>query len=519
MVLFVAMIYSPAQMYAQEKQPVAPTREINRIGDQPVENEAELDLTAPLPDPATRPKVETPEERAARLAAERQKRLTGLLASADQAMKEGRIDQPERDCAWYYYRQAMDLEPENAIALEGLREVQRAMIERAGEYARELDFETASRILDDASLVLDEPRIIEQAHEDMSEFREEYAAELEVAAVTAMDAGHFDQAERSLIKLVALGGMDTVIAQLRRRMEEAKVYGGLKPGQVIRDHFIMDSFWTPESVIVKAGSFVMGSSAFEEGRRENEGPEHRVTFRRGFAIGRTEVTVKQFRQFVNKTGYMTDAEKTGFSTVYDNYSGRLTRKDDMTWELDYEGREASDSRPVIHVSWNDASAYAKWLSRGTGKPYRLPTEAEFEYVLRGGRTSLYWWGDGSPERAVENLTGENDSSRGRRQWETFFSGYHDRHWGPAPVASFEPNPFGLFDIGGNVAEWTMDCWHDSYIRAPLNGTAWVNPGCEYRVVRGGYWASSPVQARSAYRMKASPSGRGARIGFRIARDL
>ena len=174
---------------------------------------------------------------------------------------------------------------------------------------------------------------------------------------------------------------------------------------------------------------------------------------------------------------------------------------------------------MVDVSWADAVAYAAWLSLQTGQRYRLPSEAEWEYAARAGTATRFWWGDGTPDSTVENLTGEGDLSRSRRQWETFFEDYNDRHWGPAPAASFEPNPFGLYDIGGNVAEWVMDCWHDSYIRAPADGGAWVNPGCEMRVLRGGYWASSPDQARSAYRLGAKPSVRDARVGFRIARDL
>jgi formylglycine-generating enzyme required for sulfatase activity len=517
--LFAAALVQPAILCAQEKPAKAPTREINRIGDQPVAKEAELDLTVPAPDPATIKPVETPEQKAARLAEQREQQLQDNLAAARQALEEGRIDQPEQDSAWTWYREALDLDPQNAEALAGLDEVQKRMIDKAGEFARELDFEMADRVLDDAALVRDDQRRIDRAKADIRAFREEYAAEMEISAVTAMDAGDFDQAEHALIDLIALGGMDTVVNQLRRRMEEAKVYGGLKPGQVIRDHFINEPFWSPESVIVQAGSFHMGSDAFEEGRRDNEGPRHRVTFRRGFAMGQTEVTVRQFRAFVEKTRFLTDAEKLGYSNVYDHYSGRLARRDDVTWKMDYEGRKAADDLPVVHVSWNDAVAYTRWLARGTGKPYRLPTEAEFEYVLRAGKTSLYWWGDGTPPEVVENLTGEGDTSRGRRKWETFFENYHDRHWGPAPVRSFPANPFGLHDIGGNVGEWVMDCWHDNYTRAPVDGSAWVNPGCNQRVVRGGYWASSPVQARSAYRMKASPAARGARIGFRIVRDL
>ena len=493
-------------------------QEMQRLGDKPVENEYELDVTVP-PTRVVPPKPETPEERATREASERAAAISQNLAAGDRAFAAGRVDQPPGDSAWFHYRAAQDLDPENAQAAEGLARVQQNMIQRALGYARDMDFESADRLLEDASMVLRDGSAVDQAYEDVREIRLEHAGDLEIAAVRAMDNGEFDQAERLLIELIALGDMDVTVNQLRRRLEEARVYGGFKPGQTIRDHFMHTATWTPESIIVLAGSFVMGSSAFEDGRQENEGPEHRVTFRRGFAIGRTEVTVEEFRNFVERTGYKTDAEKFGNSTVYDHYSGRLTETDHVSWKQDYEGRKARDDEPVVHVSWNDAQAYVRWLASGTGKAYRLPTEAEFEYALRGGKTTRYWWGDGSPKRTVENLTGEKDISRSQRQWSTFFEGYSDKYWGPAPVASFEANPFGLFDIGGNVGEWVTDCWHDTYIRAPTDGSAWVNPGCKLRVIRGGFWASSPEQARSAYRVSAVPERRDARIGFRIARDL
>lgn len=514
-VLFVLGALLARDALAQDAEKERQGSDFKRLGGQPVENEPVLDLSLPEPEK----KVESPAARQARLELEREISIKTHLEEARKAMRAGRIDQPVENSAWTHYRETLRLDPANPTALDGLGDVQQEMVNRAVLYARELDFETADRILDDASLVREDRTAILQAQEEIAEFRAQYAAELEIRAVTAMDQGRFDQAERALIGLVALGNMDTEVNKLRRRMEEARIYGGLKPGQVIRDHFMNAGFWTPESVIIEAGSFMMGSKAFEDGREDNEGPQHRVAFRRGFALGRTEVTVGQFRQFVEKTGYRTDAEKLRYSMVYDHYSGRLARRDGMNWKLDYEGREANDDLPVVHVSWNDAAAYTHWLSRGTGKPYRLPTEAEFEYAMRGGKTTVYWWGDGSPSSVVENLTGEHDISRSRRQWETYFDNYNDRFWGPAPAATYPTNPFGLHDIGGNVAEWVADCWHDSYIRAPADGSAWVNPGCAQRVVRGGYWASSPEQARSAFRLKASPTLRDARVGFRIARDL
>jgi formylglycine-generating enzyme required for sulfatase activity len=513
--LFLSGIFPAGPACAQDPEESAQSSGFKRLGDQPVENEPTLDLS--LPDPQK--KVESAAERQARLERDRLQQINHHLDAADKAMKAGRIDQPIENSAWTHYSNTLKLDPDNAVALEGLVAVQQAMVDLAVDYANDLDFETADRILEDAELVRDDQASILAARNEIAQFRATHAAELEAQAVTAIDTGQFDRAERALIGLVALGDMDTEVNRLRRRMEEARVYGGLKPGQVIRDHFMDGGGWSPESVIVVAGNFMMGSTAFEEGRRDTEGPQHRVVFRKGFAIGRTEVTVGQFRQFVEKTGYRTDAEKVGHSMIYDHQSGRLTRRNKVDWEYDYEGRQAEDELPVVHVSWNDATAYVRWLARGTGKPYRLPTEAEFEFALRAGRSTRYWWGDGTPSRTVENLTGEKDMSRSRRQWETYFDNYGDRHWGPAPAGSLEPNPFGLYDIGGNVAEWVMDCWHDSYARAPVDGSAWVNPGCSQRVVRGAYWASSPDQARSAYRLSGAPTLRDARVGFRIARDL
>ncbi len=446
-------------------------------------------------------------------------KVEGQLEAARKAMVENRIDQPDNNCAWFFFRQVLDSAPENVEAQEGLISVQQFIIERALEQAKVRDFDSAERSLEDAELVWHDRQLVDQARERVEQFKNERAGTLEESAVKAMDSGQFEAAERYLIDLVALGGQDERINALRRRLEEARIYGGFKPGQIIRDHFMKGGTWAPESVVVLAGSFMMGSTEFDQGRVENEVPQHRVTFRRGFAIGQREVSVAEFRAFVNQTKYRTDAERFGSSTVYDQYSGRLMSKSDVNWQMDYEGNPAEPTYPVIHVSWNDANAYVKWLAQGTGKSYRLPSESEFEYALRGGTTTKYWWGNGSPDKVVENLTGDGDSSRGRRRWSVAFPNYTDKYWGPAPVTSFLPNPFGLYDTSGNVGEWVRDCWHDSYVRAPLDGSAWINPGCTDRVIRGSYWASSPENTRSPYRLFAKPDYRDARTGFRIARDL
>ncbi len=409
--------------------------------------------------------------------------------------------------------------PDSIETDQGPLDVQQQMVSRVLKYARELDFESAERMLEDASGNHASQALIEDAYEKIAGIRLQRAEELKLTAESAMDAGDFNRAEHILIELIALGGVDTIVSQLRRELEEARLYGGFQPGQVIRDQFLNEDRWTPNSVIIAAGSFMMGSLSTEKGRKDNEGPQHRVTFARGFAMGQHEVSVSEFRDFIGHTHYRTDAERARFSSVYNQRSGRLTKRDDVNWKMSYEGREAANNDPVVHVSWQDAQAYVTWLARVTGKPYRLPSEAEFEFALRGGKSTLYWWGRGSPRRIVENITGEGDISRNRRNWSTSFKGYTDHHWGPAPVGSFDPSPYGLFDIGGNVGEWVMDCWHDTYMRAPADGSGWVNPGCKLRVIRGGYWASSPVQTRSAFRLSARPDSHDARIGFRIARDL
>lgn len=477
-------------------------------------NPAEPSANVASSDPSPRPDDKQDSKRRIQ-----QQEIIRLLEAAHTAVQEGRVDQPESDSAWTYYRGVLDLEPGNLEAHQGLLVVQRQLVSSALEHARELDFELAERILEEAADIREPRQLIEAAQKEIAGFRAQRVEELRLAALSAMDSGNFNHAERLLIELIAIGGADDTVNQLRRRMEEGRVYGGFRPGQVIRDRFIDEDRLTPASIVILASSFMMGSSPAEKGRKDNEGPQHRVTFSRGFALGRHEVTVSEFGDFVSQTGYTTDAEIDRGSLIYDQRSGRMTRRDGVTWKMNYEGRKAGDDDPVVHVSWRDAEAYTNWLAQVTGEPYRLPSEAEFEYALRGGKSTRYWWGNDSPGHVVENITGEGDTSRSRRQWSTSFKGYKDQYWGPAPVGSFEPSPYGLFDIGGNVGEWVMDCRHDTYVRAPADGSAWVNPGCKQRVIRGGYWASSPQQTRSAFRLFSKPDSHDARIGFRIARDL
>jgi formylglycine-generating enzyme required for sulfatase activity len=209
----------------------------------------------------------------------------------------------------------------------------------------------------------------------------------------------------------------------------------------------------------------------------------------------------------------------GHSLVYDERGGNFVRRSGVDWRHDAFGRLAADDMPVLHVSAKDAEAYARWLSERSGQRYHLPSEAEFEYALRAGAPGRYPWGDHPPRPGTGNLTGGGDRSPGGRSWGNAFVGYSDGYWGPAPVAHFRANVFGIHDLEGNVSEWVADCWHDGYRRAPTQGEAWVNPGCRIRVVRGGAWASAPAQTRAAWRSQAEADATNALTGFRVVREL
>ena len=454
---------------------------------------------------------------AARMSAARD--VEARLAAAETAIEAGQLVEPEDGSALQIYRDVLAEEADNEAAQRGLLAVQQALIQRSLDSARELDFEAAEATLEQAAQVREPQELVIEAREQIAQYRLNHASDLETQALLAMEADDFDGAEMLIIDLIALGGADATVDELQRRLDAARSYGGYKPGQVIRDEMATPGLQAPAMVIIPAGDFQMGTPSGEDGRGDNEGPRHRVRFDRGFALGQHEVSVAEFQAFVEATGYRTEAERVGESPAWDDGSGRIEDERGVHWREDYEGRQAEPDEPVLHVTWNDAVAYTAWLSRETGEYYRLPSEAEWEYAIRAGSQAPYWWGDGTPDRLIENITGEADVSRGRRQWSVFFEGYDDGYWGPAPVGSFEPNPFGLYDMAGNVSEWTDDCWHDTYAQAPDDGRAWINPGCQNRVVRGGYWAGSPDQCRSGFRISAPALAHTARIGFRVARDL
>ena len=442
-----------------------------------------------------------------------------LMAAGDSALADERVLEPLDNNAFYYFTQALIKDPRSRSAQLGLARVQEALIERANEAAQGLDFEMAGYWLEQAAGIREDQTQVDAAWEQLEAFQSMRGEDLEKQALTAMAVGDYNLAEFAIIDLIALGGEEDRVVVLRAALEDARYYGGLEPGQIISDVFLNSADMAPDVVVIPAGSFLMGS----DGGADNEKPRHRVTISRGFGLGVREVSVAEFRLFIERSAYRTAAEKDGRSMIYDESAGRINHRGRIDWEYGYNGKKAKPEMPVVHVNWHDAQAYVQWLSEETGKRYRLPSEAEYEYVARAGGSGTYWWGEKSPDETVENLTGQRDTSPGMRRWTTFFKKYGDGHWGPAPVGTFESNllihPMGVYDIAGNVSEWMEDCWHQNYMQAPSNGSAWVNPGCSRRVVRGGYWASAPDQTRAAFRISAKPETSGPVVGIRIARDL
>ena len=278
-----------------------------------------------------------------------------------------------------------------------------------------------------------------------------------------------------------------------------------------------DNTLAPTMVAIRPGSFLMGSPKDEQGRYDDESPQHPVTLPKPYAISRCEITVGQFRQFVQDTAYKTTAETTGNGC----YSWDAAKKDwqetaGNSWQA--PGFSQTDLHPVVCVSWQDAQQYLDWLSQRTGVAYRLPTEAEWEYAARADTQTPRYFVE-SEQNCYANGLGKEAKVIADKSWT--LTSCDDGFVYTAPVASFAANPFGLFDMLGNALEWTLDCYHENYNNAPNDGSAWLaaNSGeCGHRVVRGGSWNYLP-QLRSAYRSRYDAVGAGNFLGFRVARAL
>ncbi len=262
----------------------------------------------------------------------------------------------------------------------------------------------------------------------------------------------------------------TILLATSAFMEQIPVEAAMAPnesGVVFQDCAVC-----PEMTVIPAGSFIMGS----DGRHKYERPSRQVTITRPFAMGVYEVTFDEWQ-----------------ACFFDGACAQVP--DDHKWG---KGR-----RPVMNITWFDTQTYLAWLSKKTGHNYRLPTEAEWEFAARGGTTTEFWWGD----EVGENLANCRDC---KSPWSKK---------GSAPVGSFKPNPFGLYDVHGNEWEWLQDCWNPSHRGAPSDGSARLDGDCQFRVIRSGSWYYFSKNMRSAWRFKNDARVKSYGIGMRVLREL
>jgi sulfatase modifying factor 1 len=272
----------------------------------------------------------------------------------------------------------------------------------------------------------------------------------------------------------------------------------------------------PSMVDIAAGSLMMGASPTElktwdrVESVQREQPQHRVTIAHPFAIGRYPVTRQEFAAFASETAY--DAKG-----CWVNVSEKWKLGQSNSWRD--PGYKQTERDPAVCIGLEDAHQYAQWLSRKTGHSYRLPSEAEWEYAARAGTTASRFWGEDASHACdfanVADLTGAEAMHWSKADDVVFQC--RDGYVQTAPVGSFKPNSFGLFDMLGNVWQWTEDCFHQDYGGAPSDGSAWAEPGCKYGVLRGGSWRGNPSNVRAAFRRGFDSHIRDEISGFRVVR--
>ncbi len=316
--------------------------------------------------------------------------------------------------------------------------------------------------------------------------------------------------------LTTLGSFNPATAQAPKEAAGKKQITnsiGVKLVLIPAGQFMMGSEETPANVVAFFKT-TYGWDNLNANDYRSEHPVHRVRITRPFYLGACDVTVGQFRKFAAETKYFTDAENDLKAAQAKGESGQAGKEPESTWRN--PGFQQTDDDPVVCVSWNDAMTFCDWLTRKEHDAYRLPTEAEWEYACRAGTTTRYWNGD-DPE-ALAKVANLADAAGKRRypSWRAIRAS--DGYVYTSPVASFPANPFGLYDMHGNVWQWCAD-WYgaDYYAASPKDDPAGPSSGSN-RVLRGGSWLTTADSVRSAERFSARPFGRGNIVGFRVAKN-
>ena len=440
--------------------------------------------------------AEQPETEPTKAPPAKEDEVTRLLAAAEADLKARRLTSPAGNNAWDRYQRVLEIDPTNLEAVQGMDRVIESYIELFSIAVEQEDFEQAENYLGRIrDLHPDSPVLMtgRQQLEDAKQARAKRLAEIErqrqaeeaarqaefeqqriaqeikghwESFEAAIQAEKLDEAAGILVQVRSLNPEEPGLAQSEQNLAEARAEIERKHQEALERELI------GEMVAISGGTFRMGD--LNSDGRENESPVHSVTVP-AFRLGKFEVTFTQWDACVVNGGCW------GYTP------------DDQGW-----GR---GNRPVINVSWDDIQGFIDWLNDKTGKNFRLPTEAEWEYAARAGSTTKYSWG---------NSIGHNQANCAGcgSRWDD------DR---TAPVGSFSANAWGLHDVHGNVWEWVQDCLNDSYVGAPTDGSAWTSGDCDLRAIRGGSWLNQE-KLSSSYRTREPKSGRFYYLGFRLAHD-
>ena len=466
-------------------------------------------------------------------------RILGIISASEQNMNEG-----EFELAAEHYQEAsfeigsLELNPavladQQSLTIEELYKLGKAAI-------RQLRLTKPARgsALDYARKIDEIERNRPEAAELLKGIQQQYLA----LALKALSDNRLDNARAYTDSAINVGGNSDEIAVVtdlinaREKKSQKRDFKALQPFEEVEGitmitiplgEFQMGAVPSTADKIADGvneflGTIIGGKAVATTARESIETPVHLVKISSWFAVGRSEVTVEQFKIFVEATGYVTDAEKRGFSYVYRN--DVEIQSPGKNWRHDYLGDTSSPNMPVIHVSYHDATAFTDWLSTISGGHYRLLSESEYEYVAKVGDQ-----GGAQDDQDIRpnsgNFRGEKDpppagwdAATGRRAVRSL-KGYGDGAFGPAAVGTYSPNRFGIDSIRGNVAEWTADCYTQSYQGKGTSQQPVTTGNCSYRMIRGGDWATDARQLRLSYRFGQPEDYSSNRVGFRVARDV
>ncbi len=400
--------------------------------------------------------------------------ISALLSGAKADLSANRLTSPAGNNAWEKYQAVLKLAPGHIDAQKGMDNV-------IARYKSMFDSALRRKKFAEAQRYVSQIRSVHANAPGLSEME------------NRLSASRADEKRRQEVQKEKLERIRQEAAEAERRRQEqeaaarkAESNQEKKAGRKFRDCEVC-----PEMVVVPAGAFAMGSPSGESGRYADEGPRHQVKMWYPFAVGVYEVTFEEWDACVDAGGC----------------GGYVP--DDKGW-----GR---GKRPVINVNWNDAQAYVQWLSNKTSAEYHLLSESEWEYVARAGTNTARYWGESSSAQCRYANGADETARRYHSNWPV--EACDDGHYHTAPVGTYTANAFGLYDVLGNVWEWTQDCWNDNYSNVSGDGSARESGDCSMRVLRGGSWVSGPRFLRSAYRIGETSELRDSGLGFRVARSL